>query len=742
MDKKTGETINYHGYLYLYKKPTLDLANRDMLYKLYRYKPLIIFRTLVGRNGYDFRVGSRWDDKIGDHTDHVKCIESTKYSDHKYEAFRTQLRSKTRVNQRAFSSIAMDRLREPEFLTYEKVEIQECNSEDNKIKFLRVKNVIDFATDIQVHEIETYDSVRISYKYVYDFLGGKYKQKKHVRIVEIKYLEPKKPFTVLKYTGTLEMENPAHFEDDSFDYELTKTVDDIVQIVGQHHVRDESLSHTFNLSQWWDQDISINGSSNIMLGSTPQTTLGSATDIAECFENKEAEMPDTLVTLTDLSGGNEHVLSGPQATKLIEYNNFITFESKISWNCTVKVQDKEFTFQKGVIDGLISREKAVESKSVRYPDNVQLRFVASIDKAGKSEHKIKFRDTFYWQNEGQNTPNLIQYPGLSVIKGEENGKFDSDQWWKCGTQPIPNKDPIQGEVTYERQNNILDKPFLYRTQISKTGVTLQLGSQWNRILESRPGKIRCMRSAMNYKNNFDEYYKTYLLTKVRVHNDEVTIKDVKLFDEYFESIKKEVWSCKAGSKLFRRVLNHFTTKPKHCNDIKDILHPEGFTFLVGQYTFRTTGCMEIVEIKYVEQNSDRIFRYDGELQLEDENGDDDVNYKFSIKAERLKNVAKKDTFYSLHKAPEPYVLKTFVSPQGYILEVDDTKPEVLPLNNLQANFRCARMTATEIDLLNMTTSDPFSISYELKENKMKVVSLPLSSCFKQKNSSLGMQGRR
>ncbi|XP_039291507.1 uncharacterized protein LOC111053734 [Nilaparvata lugens] len=159
--------------------------------------PGCIFRSLVGARGYDFRIGTKWGKVIGDRTSKVRCIRGNiAYNN----AFKTQIRYKIRVNQRAFSTILMEVEQESKFIEYKSQEVWQCHysdgSDDKSIAFLRVENVIDFLKE--VHELETHQGVVISYEY------DSVQMENRVRIIEVKYLEPE-TLTLLKYEGLLEI---------------------------------------------------------------------------------------------------------------------------------------------------------------------------------------------------------------------------------------------------------------------------------------------------------------------------------------------------------------------------------------------------------------------------------------------------------------------------------------------------------------------------------------------------------
>ncbi|XP_039291511.1 uncharacterized protein LOC111057885 [Nilaparvata lugens] len=536
-----------------------------------------------------------------------------------------------------------------------------------------------------------------------------------VRIIEVKYLEPE-TLTLLKYEGLLEIVPKNRLFND-LSFKVRKYIDDIVRIVGNFQEKDDNLRDVvYTGHNSWQMKLDSSASHNLSVGlfsySENQIELGDPWDIAECYE--EPLYVFTTIMLHTTTGN--FLLSNEQKNSASRTQYINTLSNRL-WKCYVRKGNQRYSFQRVVNDVSISTQSSPDHfKYIIYPDNVQLHLVARGDNA----FYIQIRDFFY---KDVSTNNYVDYVGQLVIKRKENEM--AGKKWLCGTRSLPDFEPVVQKIAYEKARYTLDNPYMYRSVINDDGVVLQLGSLWKFPSPTLHDTIQCRPEGQSIP---DELAKTFYRTRAkRIGNEAASGFDV--FEEFFDNWKQELWRCQEPGSPggFLRIVNHFSIKRSHCEKIKELIHGDGFTLMVGDSTSWRPDCIQIVEIKFIGISTRKHFKYEGKVILL---SDDGTELKNKIQAERLRDAAKKDFYYLLNEAKRT-VFRKYIGQQGLVLDIKGDVMEKMPLTNRRSKFRCERLSE-QVQTSRLKESSKFGnirLANELTGGKLLPTEARLEDCF-------------
>ncbi|XP_039275840.1 uncharacterized protein LOC111054806 isoform X2 [Nilaparvata lugens] len=645
-----------------------------------------LFRLLIGSEGYDIRVGQRWEFQYDKSLQKVKCsVDSgVDYLEVYRPKFRLKAKTENKIS-KTYSLETPDMYTKQQFVHYLKGEISMCHDNQNKKVFYRVYN--EMSVLVPVHAIEFYDGV-----FVFPELINGMKSKT-VRVIEIKYLSLRN-MRVVKYEGKVDSRDSKPITMLKVSQVMRVTAEDVVWSVGHFpdinmDIVDEKSFIRQNSIPYDDQgrmQYNDNGEFGLVFGEKTENMekIGNLNGLAECTLLGEKQGVRTVPTFLEVSRPTKKMVCILEALKLDFFKKINIDEL---WDCKdtsgVRFIYQRFdrvlrnTFTKqykayenikffGLAPGRLSLFNFVmigDDSYLHIQQDKYIRVETSNDKSGKSIKKYT----------------VGNYVGQMLFKG------GADSPKKSGTMLLQeDEEEITRSLHYYTAeiSYVVGREWIYKSELgSEGGDSLYIGTKWQRVIGNAETKTTCERLNDVDGGMFDAFYRTRIRKADEMSSKRMRTPNQSLYEKYFSTLKQEVWQCgiNKGEIRMLRILNHFFIQ-KH-GLVKEMLYYDGVTILLG----RVHGAglfTEVIEIKYLDVNDFTVLKYEGIvilLQKDKTELSDGMDALMFLKNQ----VARLENYY----LPKGQVHRTSISDKGVLLEIGIESDETINIPHLVCERR-------------------------------------------------------
>ncbi|RZF40786.1 hypothetical protein LSTR_LSTR009271 [Laodelphax striatellus] len=658
LDPITKEMLRYRGTVRLVQPriPKPPPTEHGVHYKL---NPNRLYRALISPKGYDLRIGSRWEAKIGNVTDTVECELDENYDYAK--SYGTKFRIRVKLVNETFNTITykteyVKSFKKSEYYDYVDKEFRICHTRFWKLQFLRVVNIIDIL--VPVHEIEFYNGVRI-------FENILTPDKKSVRIEETKFLDPDN-LEVVKFEGTVNIKGaPTISGKLTSGIEIIPSDADIFWRVGHFSAEKTTVRELKFNDPPIIPDLKVDEGKPIRFGLTYERDSdyyhADRTVVCErCKSNFNLNDPETRSMVNFVKQGgmaqwvDEREMTFAQSKK---YFKTIRYEE---WTCKNPSQLE-------LLGDVNSNNWCERCKSNFNLNDPETRSMVNFVKQGGMAQWVDEREMTFAQSK--------KY--FKTIRYEE---------WTCKN---PSQDLVFTrlflEYYYEKKNLNAGDPSI--GTIVSTGVTIPVNAHV--VFDETQKYIVEFDDIMYFwrekRNGRDGIFRKRYEGELAL--DE-TVAAVEKFSgtEKFENENERLTSISAthscnqinsgtgkDRRSFLRVVNQFSIKPYQCDVVGKLYHRDGVKVMTGEYTHGTAGCVEIAEVKFIDPRDYSVLKFDGKIQL----------FKDGIAVPKEITALRADRVSYLPLPDSDKLMKTILKDKGLTIEVGSPHEEILNINHVK-----------------------------------------------------------
>ncbi|XP_039291697.1 uncharacterized protein LOC111054816 [Nilaparvata lugens] len=666
-----------NGYIrFIEDSSVAPIARNNIAFRLNTNR---LFRAQIGAEGYDLRVGSRWVSDIGTRESSVTCFQNSEVTYSK--TYNTKFRVKVVMRNGDIKTHRMEHIRKynrQDFYKFIKEEFLQCtgtatiNGKKYDLNFLRILNEIEVY--VPVHQVEFYDGIEIFEKVTSNIT-------KSVRIREFKYLDPGN-LNVLKYEGAIEL--PDSSTAPSWpEWRLVEVnVEDVFWRIGHFSGKKqpglkEVTYNMMSITSFDEYNYKIQPYIfpasrkfyNVLLGARPVTTVGTSTDIVVCSRDDSTNYNwNPYFRLYEMP-----MVTSNTYFKNIHYCTFLDKKKEDYFVCRSTKSNTEFMRverQFYLLHKTTYAANDYEIGGIRYHDTEKVWYEV---KGIGQPVAIAVKEVLYYAD-GFNQ----KYEGDIILDDDDD--YTGTQIKKSGTEEFK-------DVAEQLELNLeyLAEDIKYRTDwrlnyhetyVSDASVNLQIGSKWEKE-HAYEKDLTCKEMAVS-RGQFDAVFRTRIVQQGQDLNNQI------LFEEYFDSLKTESWKCTDPENVndggILRIMNHFAIKRHHCGQIGKLWHWDGVTVLLGDYVRGTSGCMEIVEVKYLDRDYNPI-KFKGKLQLLR----NDVAVPKKVSSIRLTDVARIEVHNQPQANMDSKIFMTEVSEIGMNMVVGSLQMDVIKMQKAQCS---------------------------------------------------------
>ncbi|XP_039296616.1 uncharacterized protein LOC111060702 isoform X2 [Nilaparvata lugens] len=585
---------------------------RDIAFSL---SPTTFYRTLIGPEGYDLRVGEGNSTNVME-GDSFKCQKTEEYKD-KIDAFKTVVKLKLNSNS-VFSLATVLEESEPSFYKTVNTEILICSDDDKKSGFVRVLNTMELL--VPVREIESYDGIYIVPKTLSDG------HSLSATIIELKYLHLETMEPVI-FGGTLIFETPGLIEPtlDARRHALPVCVDEAVRWTGHGLPADPGLFRDYYRHQPYEpimKTLQISNSQplySLALNFKIYDYMLHSVDVTKCelsSENGRRLLPPCSIKNLGLSTA-EQESTKKQLDVNSNYSQYLSVMANEVWKCEGKT----------VIDAHQKNRRSFLKRYVRVVNEVEMVLteatplhIGEIDNFPAKGFSVKMRNgqAVATYKEVRNTREnedkyiTIFFDGITVLE-DYLRKKDGDSM--SGTVVVPIKHYENYFNRYERIGGLShndSKTYKFTTN-DKEGVMMKIGSVLTEDSSlSNPGEqgaeIICEINETHVPRENKLYDMHIYFLNATKEWEEINFWE----DGLLEGQHQDVWTCRRNHMIiFYRVTNYVVIQ-------KDINIDYGDGIYIGLLDLpdKSTKNVEIHEVKFLHPQTLKAIRYEGDLQLE------------------------------------------------------------------------------------------------------------------------------
>ncbi|RZF49273.1 hypothetical protein LSTR_LSTR002894 [Laodelphax striatellus] len=589
------------------------------------------YRSVVGSEGLNIKVNSKWVREIGERNHVAICrLQATNDATTHAQVYGTKIRVLIEINNRE-ESHAIPKSLQKHYWHVVKQRVWTCSPQGNEYTFIRVVNQLEGLKAF--YEVQYYEGVELHRRY----LGN---GKESINIIETKYLDPT-TYEVLKYEGILQIPE-KHFESSGECTEcsgLKFEADGNVIVLENRpdQANDDCILESVEFK-------SLNGIAKTVHDPPPEKkskdidtpsykflfkpvqSIGAISVTVDCYVTDEFDEKFYPSIKQHVRGGVGFENTTLTTDSVMKY---MTCERMDVFICS-KVQDFNLT-----LEGFTSTNEEpykfyMVKTDIRVEGDINIyhEYGVEVSYPSRNRRGVKVTNFFDIANKEH-----LKFEGKLKIHGS---KYDYSNI-KSGTVNLKDEFAIMKQRS-ELSGGGLETQFkssqerFYQMQIdSSKSEILYLGSSaisGIKIGNSTHGKTaKCRRDSTILDSQFITEYRT------KCYSSNGLKDSTELFKEHFQVYRWEVWNCYIGNEIyadsvpeFKRIVTHFNMQllTNGTNNIKEIRYYDGMSIEVG-INVHGLPSWDFTEIKYLKYNSPhsgvyswrpQIAIYHGKIELE------------------------------------------------------------------------------------------------------------------------------